>query len=73
MENQNKQTTINIEPFMNKINAYVFKFMDHSITGKLIEQNGDFITIELKSGSVIVAHIDSLVSIWNIREKLEAA
>jgi hypothetical protein len=73
MENQNKQTTINIEPFMNKINAYVFKFMDKSITGKLIEQNGDFITVELKSGSVIVAHIDSLVSIWNIREKLEAA
>lgn len=71
MENQNKQTTINIEPFMNKINAYVFKFMEHSITGKLIEQNGDFITIELKSGSVIVAHIDSLVSIWNIREKRE--
>jgi hypothetical protein len=71
MENQNKQTTINIKPFMNKINAYVFKFMDKSITGKLIEQNGDFITIELKSGSVIVAHIDSLVSIWNIREKRE--
>jgi hypothetical protein len=73
MENQNKQYNINIEPFMNKINAYVFKFMEKSITGKLIEQNGDFITIELKSGSVIVAHIDSLVSIWNIREKREAA
>ncbi len=71
MKNQNKQTNINIEPFMNKINAYVFKFMYKSITGKLIEQNGDFITIELKSGSVIVAHIDSLVSIWNIREKRE--
>jgi hypothetical protein len=72
MGNQNKQTTINIEQFINKINAYVFKFMDKSITGKLLEKNGDFITIELKSGSVIVAHIDSLVSIWNIREKLEA-
>ena len=69
MENQNKQTKINIKPFTNKINAYVFKFMDKSITGRLIEQNGDFLTIELKSGSVIVAHIDSLVSIWNIREK----
>jgi hypothetical protein len=54
---------------MNKINAYVFKFMDKSITGKLIEQNGDFITIELKSGSVIVANIDSLISIWQIRQK----
>jgi hypothetical protein len=71
MENQNKQSIINIEPFMNKINAYVFKFMDKSITGRLLEKNGDFITVELKSGSVIVAHIDSLVSIWNIREKRE--
>jgi len=71
MEKQNKQNTINIEPFMGKINAYVFRFMDKSITGKLVEKNGDFLTIELKSGSVIVAHIDSLVSIWNIREKRE--
>ena len=71
MNNQNKQNTINIELFINKINAYVFKFMDKSITGKLVEKNGDYITIELKSGSVIVAHIDSLVSIWNIREKRE--
>jgi len=71
MEKQNKQNTINIKPFMGKINAYVFKFMDKSITGKLIEKNGDYLTIELKSGSVIVAHIDSLVSIWNIREKRE--
>lgn len=71
MENQNKQSKINIEPFLNKINAYVFKFMDHSITGKLVEQNGDYLKIELKSGGVIVAHIDSMVSIWNIREKKE--
>ena len=69
MNNQNKQSTINIELFIKKINAYVFKFMDKSITGKLVEKNGDYLTIELKSGSVIVAHIDSLVSIWNIREK----
>ena len=69
MENQNKQNTINIERFMGKINAYVFRFMDKSITGKLIEKNGEYLTIELRSGSVIVAHIDSLVSIWNIREK----
>jgi hypothetical protein len=72
MENQNKQTNINIEPFINKINAYVFKFMEHSITGKLIERNGDYLTIELKSGSIIVAHIASLISIWNVREKQEA-
>lgn len=71
MENQNKQTKINIEPFLNKINAYVFNFMPRSITGKLVEQNGDYLKIELKSGSVIVAHIDTLVSIWNIREKQE--
>ena len=71
MENQNKQSKINIEPFINKINAYVFNFMDKSITGKLVEKNGDYLTIELKSGSVIVAHIDSLVSIWNIRQKQE--
>ena len=71
MENQNKQSKINIEPFLNKINAYVFNFMPHSITGKLVEQNGDYLKIELKSGGVIVAHIDSLVSIWNIREKQE--
>ena len=71
MENQNKQSKINIEPFLNKINAYVFNFMQHSITGKLVEQNGDYLKIELKSGGVIVAHIDSLISIWNIREKRE--
>jgi hypothetical protein len=71
MENQNKQSKINIEPFMNKINAYVFNFMPRSITGKLVEQNGDYLKIELKSGGVIVAHIDSLISIWNIREKKE--
>ena len=71
MENQNKQSKINIDPFMSKINAYVFSFMPRSITGKLVEQNGDFLKIELKSGGVIVAHIDSMVSIWNIRPKQE--
>jgi hypothetical protein len=71
MENQNKQTKMNIEPFINKINAYVFNFLDRSITGRLVDHNEDYLTIELKSGSLIVAHIDSLVSIWNIREKRE--
>jgi hypothetical protein len=73
METKNKQILINIGPFMGKINAYVFSFMDRSITGRLVEQNGDYLTIESKSGSLIVAHIDSLVSVWNIREKREAA
>jgi hypothetical protein len=71
MENQNKQSKINIEPFMNKTNAYAFNFMPRSITGKLVEQTGDYLKIELKSGGVIIAHIDSLISIWNIRPKQE--
>ena len=71
MSNENKLIKINIEPFMNKINAYVFSFMPNSITGKLVELNGDYLKIELKSGGVIVAHIDSLISIWNIRPKQE--
>jgi hypothetical protein len=58
-------------PHSLSINAYVFKFMARSITGRLVEKNGNFITIELKSGSVIVAHIDSLMSIWNIRQTQE--
>jgi hypothetical protein len=70
MEIKSKQNDINIEPFINKINAYMFNFMDHSITGRLVEKNGDYITVELKSGSVIVAHLDSLVSIWNVRSKV---
>ena len=70
MEIKDKQhNNINVEPFINKINAYVFKFMDHSITGRFVEQNGDYLTIELKSGSIIVAQINSLVSIWHIRQK----
>jgi hypothetical protein len=67
---KSKQNDINIEPFINKINAYMFNFMNHSITGRLVEKNGDYITVELKSGSVIVAHLDSLVSIWNVRSKV---
>jgi hypothetical protein len=72
MENQNKQNNINIEPFINKINAYVFKFLDKSTTGRLVEKNGDYLTIELKSGSVLVAHVDSLISIWNVRSKSDS-
>lgn len=73
METNNKKpNNINIEPFMGKINAYAFTFLPKSVTGKLTQKNGDYITVELRSGSVIVAHIDSLVSIWNIRAKKEA-
>lgn len=71
MENQNNQNTINVEPFMDRINAYVFKFMDRSITGRLVEKNGEYITVELKSGGVFIANIDSLVSIWHIRQRQE--
>lgn len=66
---QNKQNNINVEPFIGKINAYVFKFMDHSITGKLVGNNDHYLMIEMKSGSIICAHIDTLLSIWHIREK----
>ena len=68
-ENKITQQKINLEPYLNKINAYVFRFLEKSITGRLIERNGDFITVELRSGCMIVAHIDSLVSIWHIRQK----
>jgi hypothetical protein len=73
MINENKQNNINVEPFMNKINAYAFKFMDKSITGRLIEKNGDYIMIEMKSGGVICAHLDTLQSIWNIRLNAQAS
>jgi hypothetical protein len=69
---QDKQNNINVEPFINKINAYVFKFMDRSITGKLTGKNGDYILIEMKSGGIICAHIDTLLSIWHIQEKHKA-
>jgi len=71
MNNQNKQININFERFLNKINAYVFRFIDKSITGKLLSYDGNCLIIELRSGSLMVADIDSLVSIWNVREKQE--
>ncbi len=65
------QNKINLNEFLGKINAYKLSFLPKSITGRLIEQNGEFLKIEMRSGSVIVAHIDSLVSIWHIRQKQE--
>ena len=63
------QNKINLNEFLGKINAYQLSFLPKSITGRLIEQNGDFLKIQLRSGSVIVAHIDSMVSIWHIRQR----
>jgi hypothetical protein len=63
---------INLDPFMGKINGYKLSFFGKSTVGRLLEQNGDYITIELKDGNVIITHIDSLVSIWPIRAKQKA-
>lgn len=66
------QNKINLNEFIGKINAYKLSFLEKSITGRLIEENGNFLKIQLRSGNVIVAHIDSLVSIWQIRQRQEA-
>ncbi len=63
---------ININLFMGRINGYKLSFFEKSTVGRLLEKNGDYITIELKDGNVIVTHIDSLISIWPIRTKEEA-
>jgi hypothetical protein len=60
---------INLNEFLGKINAYKLSFLEKSITGKLVELNGDFLKIELRNGNVIVASVDSLKAIWNIRQK----
>lgn len=69
MENENKNNTINVESYLNKINGYLFTFMANSITGKLVKVDGNFITVETRSGSVITAHLSTLMSIWNIHQK----
>jgi hypothetical protein len=65
------QNKINLSEFLGKINAYKLSFLPKSITGRLVEQSGDFLKIELRNGNIIVTHIDSLVSIWHIRQKTE--
>jgi hypothetical protein len=65
------QNKINLDEFLGRINAYKLSFLPKSITGLLVEQNGYFLKIQLRSGSVIVAHIDSLISVWHIRQKQE--
>jgi len=65
------QNKINLNEFLGKINAYMLSFLEKSITGKLVEQNGDFLKIELRNGNVIVASVDSLKAIWHIRQKQE--
>ena len=67
MEIKNKSNNIiNIEPFLHKINAYKFDFIDNSVTGRLIEFNGKYLTIEARNGTRMVVNIDNLQSIWNI-------
>lgn len=63
---------INLDPFLGKINGYKLSYFENSTVGRLLEQNGDYITIELKDGNVIITHIDSLESIWPIKPKKEA-
>jgi hypothetical protein len=65
VEEKNK---LKLNGFLGRINAYRLSFLPDSITGRLVEQDGDYLKIQLKSGSEIVAHIDSLVSIWHIRQ-----
>lgn len=67
-----KENKLNLNEFLGRVNAYKLSFLPNSITGRLIEQDGDYLKIQLKSGSEIVAHIDSLVSIWHIRQPEEA-
>ncbi|MFZ3147778.1 MAG: hypothetical protein WA137_01910 [Methanothrix sp.] len=71
MKTKNTQDNINVESFLNDINAYVFNFLNRSITGKLVEKIGDYIVVEMRSGSVIVARLDSLKSIWRIGMRKE--
>ena len=69
METENKHNTINFEPYLHKINGYLFTFMANSITGKLNKLDGNYIIVETKSGSIISAHVDTVRSIWNIHQK----
>jgi hypothetical protein len=62
------QNIIKLDEFLGKVNAYQLSFMDKTITGRLIEQNGDFIKIQLRSGNIICCHIGALRSIWHIKQ-----
>jgi len=68
-----KSNQINLDNFIGNINAYKFSFMDKSMTGRLIECNDDVLTVELRSGSRIVAALDSLEAIWGIRQRQQEA
>jgi hypothetical protein len=59
---------LNLEEYLGQINAYKLTFLKDSITGRLIEQNGNYLRIKTRNGNVIVAHIDTLLSIWHIRQ-----
>ncbi len=66
--NDNKLKTLDLSEYNNKVNAYRLSFLEDSITGRLVEQNGDYIKIATRSGNLIVAHIDTLLSIWHVRQ-----
>jgi len=68
-----QNTTIKLNEFLGKINAYSLSFLDKSITGRLIEANNDYVKIQLRSGDVIYCQIDCLKSIWHIRQPNQEA
>lgn len=67
--NNTTYETINFEKFLNRVNGYLFLFMENSITGKLVAYNNGFLTVELRSGNVICAHESTVKSIWNVHQK----
>lgn len=70
MNNTIIHETIDFKKFLNRVNGYRFDFMENSITGKLVAFNNGFLTVELRSGNVICAHQSTLISIWNVHQKV---
>jgi hypothetical protein len=64
--------TINFEKFMNRINGYLFSFMETGITGKLVALENGFLTVETRVGNLICAHMSTVMSIWHVHQKQEA-
>lgn len=61
--------TIDFEKFLNRVNGYLFSFMENSITGKLVGYKNGFLTVELRSGNVICTHESAVKSIWHVHKK----
>ncbi len=59
---------MNLDEYLGQVNAYKLTVFKNSITGKLVEQNGDYIKIQSRNGNVIVARLDTLLSIWHIKQ-----